>query len=133
MKHQYFSKKNQLLCNPSWDKFLLLWQIAWYRYSFSTERNQSRKSKPLKNTKVRFQQLMDYLEIYPDACIWYHTSGMQLHIHKDVYYLVFPKARSGVAGFYHLINTPHTSDIFFRNGIILFKYKTLRHVVASAA
>ena len=58
---------------------------------------------------------------------------MQLHIDKDTAYLFLLKPCSVIAGFYHLTNTPHTSDIFLRNGVILIEWKTLRHVVESAA
>ena len=55
---------------------------------------------------------MDNLETYPDAYIQYHTSDMQLFIDTNAAYIVLPKARSRIAGFYHLTNTSHTSDRF---------------------
>ena len=43
--------------------------------------------------------------------------------------LVLLKAHILIAGFYHLINTPHTSDRLFWNGAILVEYKTIQNVV----
>ena len=76
---------------------------------------------------------MDYPATYSDAYILCHASDMQLHIDTDASYLVLPKACSRIAGLYHLTNTPHTSDRFFRNGTILVEFKILRHVIASSA
>ena len=58
---------------------------------------------------------------------------MKLHIDTDAAYLVLSKELIITVGFYHITNTPHTSETFFRNGAILVECKTLRHVVASAA
>ena len=76
------------------------------------------QSKPTQQTKEKCLRLMDYLETYPDAYIQYHASDMELHIDTDAEYLVLPKARSIITGFYHLTNTPQTSDRFLRNGAI---------------
>ena len=55
---------------------------------------------------------MEYLETYPDAYIQYHSIDIQLCIGTDAAFPVLPKARRRIAGFYHLKNTPHTSDRF---------------------
>ena len=54
------------------------------------------------------------------------------HVDSDAAYLVLPKARSRVAGYFQLTNQ-HTSPNFFCNGAILIECKGLRHVVASSA
>ena len=58
---------------------------------------------------------------------------MHLHIYKDAEFIVLLKALSIIAGFYHLPNTPRTSEIFLRNGAVLVEFKTLRHVILSAS
>ena len=58
---------------------------------------------------------------------------MILNIDSDEAYLVAPKVRSRVAGCYHLLSTPNVTDHPRLNEAILIKYKTLRHVVSSAA
>lgn len=56
---------------------------------------------------------------------------MQLTIDSDAAYLVAPKAKSCIAGFFQLNNgAPKTS---FTNGAVDIKCKTLQHVVASSA
>ena len=75
---------------------------------------------------------MDYLATYLDAYIRYHASDMQLHIDTEAAYPVLPKSWSRITGFYHLTNTPYTSDIFFSNGVIFVEWKKLRHVLSSA-
>ena len=76
---------------------------------------------------------MDYLNTYPNASIRYHASDMILHIDSDAAYLVAPKSRSRVAGFYYLSNHPTPQHQANLNGSILVECKTLRHVVSSAA
>ena len=53
----------------------------------------------------------------------YYASDMKLHIDTDAAYLVLSKELITTVGFYHLTNTPHTSEIFFRNGAILVECK----------
>ena len=85
---------------------------------------------PTENTKVKLQQLMDYANTYPNAVLRFHASDMVLHIDSDAAYLVLPKARSRVAGYFRLLNqTPKSPD----NGAILVECKGLQHVVSSAA
>ena len=63
--------------------------------------------KPTQQTKEKCQILMDCLATYPDAYIRYHASDIKLHIYMDTAYFFLPKARSRIAYFYHLTNTPH--------------------------
>ena len=55
-----------------------------------------------KTIKTDANMLMDYLFTHPDATLRYHKSGMQLHIDSDAAYLVAPKAKSRIAGYYYL-------------------------------
>ena len=76
---------------------------------------------------------MDYLATYPNAFIRYRASDMILNVDSDAAYLVLPGARSRIAGFYQLTNTPSSSTPPMLNAPILVECKTLRHVVTSAA
>ena len=57
---------------------------------------------------------------------------MILHVHSDASYLSAPKARSRIAGFFHLTRNPHNSHNFF-NAPIHIECKVLRPVMSSAA
>ena len=52
--------------------------------------------------------LMDYLYSHPNATIRYKASDMQLHIQSDAAYLVAPKAKSRVGGYFYL-SDKHTN------------------------
>ena len=76
---------------------------------------------------------MDYLHTHPNAFVRYHASDMVLHVDSDAAYLVLPKARSRIAGYYYLSSHPNIKKHPKLNGAILVECKTLRHVVSSAA
>ena len=54
-------------------------------------------------------------------------------IDSDAAYLVLPKARSRIAGYFRLGNKPSNKYKYKDNGAILIECHTLRHVVSSAA
>ena len=58
---------------------------------------------------------------------------MVLHVDSDAVYLVAPKAKSCIAGYFHLTNHPNVTKHPKLNGAILVEYKTLQHVVSSSA
>ena len=58
---------------------------------------------------------------------------MQLAIDSDAAYLVAPKARSRVAGYFQLNSKPKPEFSEEINGAIVVNCTTLRHVVSSAA
>ena len=93
----------------------------------------SEQAQPTQKTMEKAQRLMDYVHTYPNAYIRFHASDMILNIDSDAAYLVAPKARSRVAGYYHLSSNPLISKHPTLNGAILVECKTLRHVVSSAA
>ena len=93
----------------------------------------SAQAQPTEKTKQQAQQLMDYLATYPKAYIRYHASDMILNIDSDAAYLVAPKARCRVAGYYHLTSNPNTTTNPSLNGAIHVECKTLHHVVSSAS
>ena len=57
---------------------------------------------------------------------------MQLLVDSDASFLVLPKAKSRVAGYFRLSNTSE-ADITHTNGAILIECKAIRNVVTSAA
>ena len=93
----------------------------------------SQQANPTMSTKKQCERLMDYASTYPDVFLRYHARDMILHVDSDAAYLVAPKARSRIAGFFYLSNHPAKTPHPSLNGAILVKCKTLRHVVASAA
>ena len=93
----------------------------------------SEQAQPTQNTIEKAQRLMDYVHTYPSAYICFHASDMILNIDSDAAYLVARKARSRVAGYYHLSFGPLVSKHPKLNGAILVECKTIRHVVSSAA
>ena len=88
---------------------------------------------PTEKTTEKAQQLMDYVHTNPNAYIRYYASGMILLIDSDTEYLVAPKSRSRVAGYFYLSDYPNVLKHPKLNGAILLECNTLRHVVSSAA
>ena len=76
---------------------------------------------------------MDYLATYPNASIQYEASNMILHVDSDAVYLVAPKTRSRIVGYYYLTNIACPTTSAKLNGAVQVECKTLRHVVTSAA
>ena len=58
---------------------------------------------------------------------------MQLTIDSDAAYLVLPKARSRIAGYFRFLNNDHKIHRDKYNGAIHIECRSLRHVVSSAA
>ena len=76
---------------------------------------------------------MDYVYTYPNTFIRYYASDMVLHIDSDAAYLVVPKSRIRVAGYFHLSNHPTSQSKPTLNGAVHVECKSLRHVVSSGA
>ena len=94
----------------------------------------SMQASPTENTRNKCRRLLDYVATYPNVSLRYHASDMQLHVDSDAAYLVAPKARSRVAGYYNFPNQTCNSKVLPEiNHPILIECKTIRHVVASAA
>ena len=90
------------------------------------------QSKPTTNTHAKSDRLLDYADTYPNTFIIFYVSDVVLHIDSDVAYLVRPNVRSRLASYFYLDNiTPNGLPQL--NGSILVEYKTLKHVVVSAA
>ena len=82
--------------------------------------------------KENAQRLMDYVHTYLNAYIRYYASNTILNIDSDASYLVTSKARSRVAGYYHLSADPQITKHPRLNGAIHVECKTLHHVLSSA-
>lgn len=62
------------------------------------------QAKPAQLTNEKIEMLLDYLATYPDAKIRFHASNMMFHTDSDAVYLVVPKERSRVAGYFYMSN-----------------------------
>ena len=53
--------------------------------------------------------LLDYLHTYQNVAIRFYCSDMKLHVDSDAVYLVAPKAKSRIAGYFYCSNiSPNT-------------------------
>lgn len=77
--------------------------------------------------------LLDYVAWYPNATICIHTSNMILNIDPDVAYLVLPRAYSRLTIHFSLSSKPAPNWLVLPNRPILIEYKTIWHVITSAA
>jgi hypothetical protein len=96
----------------------------------------TQQSKPTKSTNQAANTLMDFAATYPDAKVRFYASDMILHVDTDAAYLVLPKARSRVAGYFYLSSLPSLHGkprSVPLNGAILVECATIRTVVGSAA
>ena len=76
---------------------------------------------------------MDYLHTYPNDYIRFYARDMILHVDRDAAHLVSPKARTRIAGYFHLSDHPNITKHPKLNGAILVECKTLHNVVSSSA
>ena len=74
---------------------------------------------------------MDYAATYSYVFIRYHASNIILLVDSDVSYLVMPKAKSRVAGYFQLNDDPKCITHPIVNRVILVEYKALYYVVSS--
>ena len=61
---------------------------------------------PTPTTMKNMQQFLDYAASNPNAELKYVASNMKLWIDSDAAYLVAPKAKSRVTGYYYLSDQP---------------------------
>ena len=91
------------------------------------------QAQPTENTKRKCARILDYVATYPAVILRYHASNMQLHIDSDAAYLVAPKAKSRIAGFYYFKQDKNNNDFNHPNHPVLVECRCLKHVVSSAA
>ena len=90
----------------------------------------SEQARPTQDTQAKLSCLLDYAATYPEAVVRFYGSNMLLMVDSDAAYLVLPKARSRLAGYFRLLDQHPVTPY---NGAILVECKTIRHVVTSAA
>ena len=90
----------------------------------------STQARPTQETKDKLSCLLDYAATYPEAVVRFHASDMLLYVDSNAAYLVLPKARSRLAGYFTLLDK-HPATPY--NGAIIVECKTIRQVVTSAA
>ena len=93
------------------------------------------QSKPTENTSNKITLMLDYLCTYQNAKIRYTASDMILHVDSDAVFLVAPKTRSRVVGFYYCsdVYEKSTTTRSKLNEPIHIECKELRRIVVSAA
>jgi hypothetical protein len=91
------------------------------------------QSKPTQRTRRLCTQLLDFVLTQPEAIIRFYKSDMILYVHSDAAYLVLPRARSRIAGYYFFGNKNPTAVFAKPNGAILVECKKLDPVATSAA
>ena len=91
------------------------------------------QEKPTARTEEECQKLQDYTATYPNVHARYCASDMILWVESDAAYLVLPKAKSRIAGYFHLSNHPKRVTHPTINGAMLIMCKALMHVVSSSA
>ena len=55
---------------------------------------------PTEKVKEKCTELLDYIATYPNVFLRYSTSNTTLHVDSDATYLITPKARSRITGYY---------------------------------
>ena len=88
------------------------------------------QAKPTIKTKQKSQRLVDYINTYPNIYIRFYASDIILQVDRDAAYLVTPKARSRITGYFYLSDHSNITKHPKLNGAILVECKTLRHVVS---
>ena len=92
------------------------------------------QANPTQHTLDQCQRLLDYVNTYQQVSVRFYASDMILNIDTDAAYLVLPKARSRLAGYFYMGHHKGKKSPFTPlNGAILVECKTILHVVASAA
>lgn len=89
----------------------------------------SLQEKPTMNTKEKIPKLLDYLHTSPNAKVRFYSSDMNMHIDSNTAYLVAPKAKSCIAGFFNYSNNP----VLFLNGSAHVECRILPYVITLAA
>ena len=88
------------------------------------------QAKPTQDTLSKIQMMLDYINTFPNAKIRFLASDMKLYVDSDAAYLVAPKAKSRISGYYYMSDITPTPKL---NGPVLVECKLLKHVVTSAA
>jgi hypothetical protein len=68
------------------------------------------KTKSTEKTQAENDQLLDYLDMHPDATLRYYASYMILHIHTNASYLSVSNAPRHIGGLFFYGNKPPHED-----------------------
>ena len=94
----------------------------------------SQQAKVTAKTYDKVIWFLNYAATHPYAIIWYHASGMILHVHSDASHLSAPRARS-CAGKHYILTDPFNDATTLpkSNGPIHSVSKIMDNVMGSAA
>ena len=88
----------------------------------------SQQALPTEKIEQGVEQLLEYTSTHRNTVLHFHASDILLIINSNASYLILPKVRSRLAGYFYL-----TTPSIINNGAALIKYKNIHHVVSSAA
>ena len=102
--------------------------------------NQQHSSLIIQNhtcNRKKLVQLLKYAATHPKAIIWYHNSGIILHMHSYTYFLPATGAKRRSGGYQYLRPPPENPDPLPQkqpplNGPIHVECTTMKNVLASA-
>ena len=92
----------------------------------------AQQAQPTQKIRKKLQRLLDYANTHQDTSLRFYASKMQLTVDSDAAFLVLPKARSRLAGYFRLLDPPLNRK-YKHNGAILIECRAIRNVVTSAA
>ena len=113
------NKKNPINC---WN-IVVLCVGHWQHYFTCPQRHSSLSNSSYWKIRDKCQRLLDYFATYSHVSLRYHRSNMQLHVDSDAAYLVAPKARSRVAGFYYFKEGNDNLPLLHGNHSILSEHQ----------
>ena len=94
----------------------------------------SQQAKATAKTYDKVILFLNYAATHPEATIWYHSSGMILHVHSNASYLSAPRARIHAGGHYILTDPfDDATTLPKSNGPIHSVSKIMDNVMGSAA
>ena len=95
----------------------------------------TQQSSPTTATTQKADMIMDYLCTFPNATLRFYVGDIQICVESDAAYLVLPKARSRIVGYFYL-NTFKTPNKAYRDNLktpILTECATIKNIVSSAS
>ena len=91
------------------------------------------QANPTEKINTKCNRLLDYVATFPSIILHFHTSNMHFRVDSDAAYLVAPKAKNRIAGYYYFKNNPNGKPLQIPNHPVLVACRCLRHGVTSAA
>ena len=91
------------------------------------------QAQPTQLTMKKVQHLMDYANNYQNTCLSFYSSYITLIVDLDAAWLVLPKSRSRIAGYFRSADNPDNKQLYTDNGAILIELYALCHFISSAA